>query len=358
MRSKMADEVVLDMGAREKPQSLMEKFRERYNDQEVDKRIKLSSQRWVRGLMIFQAPTQLFMFHYYIIPYLFEDYDEWTQYYLKVFVTYTAIQCVINYLCTILYDTSITNTKDRPDLPGLTDRWENPPDHFVPLYNNQNGGAVQMQMPEEDDESGFEWKYCEICKIYKPPRTHHCNLCKVCILKRDHHCYMVGNCIGFKNQRYFVVLAFYVALIGLLSGYFQYRYLQVFYYPDSSSWTDFIPPVAFYRWLFGTVDTLSLHVCIMILHVYLEFLFGFIGFIYFNSQLAIISKGKTLYEMTKFIPVRNLNSINRNFRSVFGDFWALNFFFPMQLIFRQRDDGKSWEGIKLDHNANLQAKTN
>ncbi|XP_069108416.1 uncharacterized protein [Argopecten irradians] len=353
----MVDQAVVNIGGPEKPRTLMEKFRERYNDKDVDKRIKLSSQRWIRYLMIFQTPTQLFMFHYYIIPYLFEDYDDWTQYYLKVLVTYTAIQVVMNFLCTVMYDTSITNTKDRPDVPSLTDRWQNPPDHFVPLLN-QNGSAVPIHLSDEVDESGFEWKFCEICKIHQPPRTHHCNMCNVCILKRDHHCYMVGNCIGFKNQRYFVVLTFYVALIGLTGGCFQFKYLQVFYYPDSSSWTDFIPFVAFYRWIFGTVDALSLHVCIMIIHVYLEFIFGFIGFVYFNSQLAIISKGKTLYELTKFIPVRNFNSINRNFRSVFGDFWALNFLFPMQLLFRQRDDGKTWEGIKLDYNANLQGKTN
>ncbi|OWF43125.1 palmitoyltransferase ERF2-like [Mizuhopecten yessoensis] len=352
----MADEVVLDIGGREEPQTLMGKIRERYNDPEADKRHKVSAQRWVRYLMVFQTPTQLFMFHYYIIPCLFEDYDDWTRYYLKVFVTYLAIQGVVNYLCTVFYDTSISPSKDRPDLPGLTDWWNNPPDHFVSLHN-QNGSVVLMESPDAD-ESGFETKYCEICKIYQPPRTHHCKLCDACILKRDHHCYMVGNCIGFKNQRYFVVLTFYAMIIGLIGGYFQYKYLQIFYYPVSYAWTDFIPPVALYRWLFGRVDAMTLHICVMIIHVYLEFLFGFIGFIYFNSQMTIISKGKTMHELAKFIPIRNVNNINRNFRSVFGDFWALNFFFPMQALFRQRDDGKTWEGIKLDHNANLQEKTN
>ncbi|XP_060079435.1 palmitoyltransferase ZDHHC15-like [Ylistrum balloti] len=353
----MENDVVLDISDQQKPQTLMDKFRDHYNDQAVDNRVKLSAPRWVRGLLIFQTPTQLFMFHYYIIPYLFEDYDDWTQYYLKVLVTFTAIQCVVNYICTILYDTSMSNTKDRPDIQGLSDRWENPPDHFVSLLNH-NGCAIPIPESEEVDDSGFLWKYCEICKIYQPPRTHHCNLCKVCILKRDHHCYMVGKCIGFKNQRYFVVLTFYVAAVGLVSGCFQFKYLQVFYYPYSYAWTDFIPPIALYRWLFGTVDAMSLHVCVMILHVYLEFMFGVIGFFYFNSQIAIIAKGKTLYELTKSVPVRNFNSINRNFRSVFGDFWVLNFLFPMQVIFRQRDDGKTWEGIKVDHNANLQGKTN
>ncbi|XP_060079459.1 uncharacterized protein LOC132558858 [Ylistrum balloti] len=356
MGSRMANDVILDINDQQKPRTLMEKIRHRYNDQEVDNRIKLSAQKWVR-VLILQIPAQLFMFHCYIIPYLFEEYDDWTHYYLKVLTTYLAIQCVANYFGTILYDTSISNTKDRPDIQGLSDRWENPPEHFVTLLY-QNGSAITMTESEEIDDSGFVWKYCDICKIYKPPRTHHCNICKMCILKRDHHCYILGNCIGFKNQRYFVILLFYVTVIGLLGGCLQFKYLQVFYYPYSYAWTDFIPPVALYRWLYGTVDAMSLHVCVMIQQIYLEFLLGVICFFYFNLQIAIIFRGKTLYEVAKFVPVRNFNSINRNFRSVFGDFWVLNFFFPMQVIFRQRDDGKTWEGIKVDHNANLQGKTN
>ncbi|XP_060084306.1 palmitoyltransferase ZDHHC21-like [Ylistrum balloti] len=354
----MAGVVALDIGNREESKTLMEKLSDHYHNRKVEKRHKDAAKRFMRGLMSVQAPTQLFMFHFYIIPYLFEDYDEWTQYYLKVFVTYLAIQGVANWLCTILYDTTIPNDKDRPDLPGLNNRWQNPPDYFMSIHTtNQNGSALPMHH-QNFDVSGFEWKYCEICKMYQPPRTHHCDTCEACILKRDHHCFMVGNCIGFKNQRYFVVLTFYAVLVGFVGGYFQYKYLQQFYYPQSYSWTDFLPPVAFYRWLFGTVDGMSLHICIMIIQVYLEFLFGFFGFTYFTTQISMIVQGKTLYELAKSIPIRSLNSVNHNFRSVFGDFWILNFFFPMQLIFRQREDGRSWEGIKLDHNANLQEKSN
>ncbi|XP_069106180.1 palmitoyltransferase ZDHHC15-like isoform X1 [Argopecten irradians] len=351
--------VVLDVGSgKEKPKTLMEKLRAHYNDRQADRRHKNAAKTTMRCLMTIQAPTQLFMFHYYIIPYLFDGYDAWTQYYLKVIVTYMAIQGYSNFLCTILYDTSIPKTKDRPDLPGLNQRWENPPDHFVSIHTSgQNGCAVPIQS-QNDEVSGFEWKYCDICQIYRPPRAHHCDTCQACILKRDHHCFMVGNCIGFKNQRYFVVLTFYAVLVGLIGGYFQYQYLSQYYYPISYSWTDFIPLVATYRWLFGTVETISFHVCIMIYQVYLEILFGLFGFLYFTSQIAIIAQGKTLYELAKSIPIRNLNSINDNFRSVFGDFWVLNFFFPMQIIFRQRDDGRTWVGVKLDHNANLQEKNN
>ena len=31
-------------------------------------------------------------------------------------------------------------------------------------------------------------QYCEICKGFKAPRSHHCRKCNRCILKMDHHC--------------------------------------------------------------------------------------------------------------------------------------------------------------------------
>lgn len=356
-RSKMSEEVTVEVG-NDEPATLIGKWRAHYNSKRGNKRHKRAAKITMRCLMAVQAPMQLFMMHYYIIPYLFEEYDDWTRYYLKVAMTFLCVEGLANFLCTILYDTSIPRTRDRPYLPNLTNRWDNPPDQFVSLLTvNQNGSAVNI--PSNDDEkSGFEWRYCEICQMNTPPRAHHCDTCEACILKRDHHCFMVGNCIGFRNQRYFVVLSFYAVLCGFVGGYLKYRYLMGVYYPVCYSWTDFIPPVAGYRWMFGTVEGLSLHINLMITQLYLEFLFGFFGFIYFTSQITIISQGITLYELAKFVPIRSLNSVNTNFRSVFGDFWALNFLFPMQLIFRQREDGIVWEGIKMDHNANLQEKTN
>ncbi|XP_033727244.1 uncharacterized protein LOC117316653 isoform X2 [Pecten maximus] len=152
----MAGEVVLDIGSKEKPKTLREKLRDHYHDKKADRRHKNAAKITMRCLMAVQAPTQLFMFQYYIIPYLFEDYDDWTQYYLKVFITYLAIQGVSNFLCTILYDTSLPKDKDRPDVPGLNQRWENPPDHFVSIHtSSQNGYALPTQS-QNVEVTGFE----------------------------------------------------------------------------------------------------------------------------------------------------------------------------------------------------------
>lgn len=47
-------------------------------------------------------------------------------------------------------------------------------------------------------------QYCEICKGYKAPRSHHCRKCNHCVLKMDHHCPWINGCCGFKNHSYFI----------------------------------------------------------------------------------------------------------------------------------------------------------
>jgi hypothetical protein len=55
-----------------------------------------------------------------------------------------------------------------------------------------------------------EWKYCETCNIYRPPRSKHCQSCHNCVEEFDHHCPWTGNCIAKRNYRYF--LRFLVSL--------------------------------------------------------------------------------------------------------------------------------------------------
>lgn len=306
----------------------------------------------MRSLMIFQAPTQIYAFTFYIIPYVFADYGPWTMYYMKVLAWFVLLNGLANWFCVILYDPHFAKTKDNPFLQ-IEKQYNTPPDQFIaPIEqaaSNQNGHCVYDMTSKE----GLPWNYCDKCVMYVPPRAHHCNFCKKCILKRDHHCFMVGNCIGFKNQRYFIVLAFYAMITGIVGGYFTFKYVHEVVWPELNSWADLIFPITIWHFLFGTIK--GIH-CLLVVHLYLEFLFGVIGFVYFTSQMSISANGKTLFEVAKKVPIRNMNSMNRNLKSVFGDFWALNFLFPMTLVFRQRDDGIHWDGVKIDHNANQKWK--
>lgn len=327
----MAGDVAVDLNAEAKRRELL--------------KYHLSFKIILRLIMAVQAPSQLFVFLYYVIPYLFEDYSDGTRNFLSFLVILGTCEGLANYMFVILYDTSIPRKIHQADKNGIRAL------HHVTNTTNENGVTVNLPVDRYDDDSGLKWRYCERCESEMPPRSWHCDVCDVCILKRDHHCFMVGNCIGLKNQRYFVVLAFYAVLCGLGGGYFQYKYLQTFYYPVCWSWTDFFPPITAYRWLFGQVETLTFHLLVMICQIYLEILFGTFGFLYFTFQMTVIAKGLTAFEMAKRVSVRNTNPKNYNFQTVFGEYWVLNFIFPMQAFFAPKADGILWVGVKMDHSS-------
>lgn len=53
-------------------------------------------------------------------------------------------------------------------------------------------------------------RYCKMCNVWKPDRTHHCSICNRCILNMDHHCPWINNCVGFYNRKFFIQLLSYV----------------------------------------------------------------------------------------------------------------------------------------------------
>merc|ERR1719164_313878 len=53
-------------------------------------------------------------------------------------------------------------------------------------------------------------RYCKMCNVWKPDRTHHCSICNRCILNMDHHCPWINNCVGFYNRKFFMQLLLYV----------------------------------------------------------------------------------------------------------------------------------------------------
>jgi len=63
-------------------------------------------------------------------------------------------------------------------------------------------------------------RYCKMCNVWKPDRTHHCSICNRCILNMDHHCPWINNCVGFYNRKFFMQLLLYAysCLIIIISS--------------------------------------------------------------------------------------------------------------------------------------------
>jgi len=59
-------------------------------------------------------------------------------------------------------------------------------------------------------------RYCNMCNVWKPDRTHHCSICNRCILNMDHHCPWINNCVGFYNRKFFMQLLCYAYVTLLL----------------------------------------------------------------------------------------------------------------------------------------------
>lgn len=78
------------------------------------------------------------------------------------------------------------------------------------------------------------FRFCAVCKLYKPDRVHHCKVCKQCVLRMDHHCPWIGNCVGFNNYKFFLLVLFYgIQCTGFIVVTMFTRFIQVFRIPSS-----------------------------------------------------------------------------------------------------------------------------
>jgi hypothetical protein len=59
---------------------------------------------------------------------------------------------------------------------------------FAFLVDNLQNVALPGRIMEIQMHSGhvIQLKFCQTCKIFRPPRVSHCSLCNACIGKKNH----------------------------------------------------------------------------------------------------------------------------------------------------------------------------
>ncbi|KAG2218250.1 hypothetical protein INT45_006251, partial [Circinella minor] len=93
--------------------------------------------------------------------------------------------------------------------PGIIPRDLDTPatDDSNNINSSSNSINSDILLPKEIRIKDMSWtlKYCETCRIYRPPRASHCRQCDNCVENEDHHCIWLNNCIGKRNYRSFFV---------------------------------------------------------------------------------------------------------------------------------------------------------
>ncbi|KAF9155087.1 Palmitoyltransferase zdhhc14 [Linnemannia schmuckeri] len=72
-------------------------------------------------------------------------------------------------------------------------------------------------------------KYCETCRIYRPPRCSHCRQCDNCVEDEDHHCIWLNNCIGRRNYRYFLIFVSTASIYAMYTSALCLTHLLLLY---------------------------------------------------------------------------------------------------------------------------------
>ncbi|KAH8117445.1 DHHC palmitoyltransferase-domain-containing protein [Phellopilus nigrolimitatus] len=114
-----------------------------------------------------------------------------------------AVAIIGAYMCLItIANMMATAFSDPGILPRNLD-----PDPPYPNTLTSNSG-VQAPLPRDlKVRSGVvRVKYCQACRIYRPPRSSHCRMCDNCVDGCDHHCQWVNNCVGRRNYTSFILL--------------------------------------------------------------------------------------------------------------------------------------------------------
>ena len=163
---------------------------------------------------------------------------------------------------------------------------------------------------------------CQKCDQIKPNRTHHCSRCNICYSRMDHHCILFGKCIALRNQKIFVLSAFYSLILSFLWFFLQ----------------------SIYCYLYKNNITKDMKI------TFLTTICDIAIFFYqFYKPFKNIICGRTYLEVQFNIePINPNNTALDNIKEVFGEF-SWKWFFP--IVSNQSYSIYSWESKSNENQA-------
>ncbi|ORZ18427.1 DHHC palmitoyltransferase-domain-containing protein [Lobosporangium transversale] len=139
---------------------------------------------FIVAIMLLLVPTGLF--HGFASPYLWNRLSP-------------AVPIIQAYLFIITFSSMLkTSWTDPGVLPRGIDG--DPPVDTPMSFDNSASFYPPRGLPRlKEVQVGMytvRLKYCDTCKIYRPPRCSHCRQCDNCVEDEDHHCIWLNNCIA------------------------------------------------------------------------------------------------------------------------------------------------------------------
>ncbi|KAE9587377.1 putative protein S-acyltransferase [Lupinus albus] len=194
--------------------------------------------------------------------------------------------------------------------PGIVPRNAHAPepDEYDECGNFYSEQSPQRRLPRTKDVIvngiSIKIKYCDTCKLYRPPRCFHCSVCDNCVERFDHHCPWVGQCIGLRNYRFYYMFIFSTTLLCLNVHGFCWAYVKCIM--DSEE-------ISIWKALMKTPASIALI-------IYTSISVWFVGGLtVFHTYL--ISENQSTYENYKNHYDRQVNPYNKgivyNFKEIF-----------------------------------------